>query len=236
MRENSGQDLFLFDADEGDGGRGMQDWAVPWSDLMMVMFVLFVVLFVYASTHQDVKVLFSRNSADKAQATSTLDPLIGLIGQISSRADGTATSDTVRMAGNQVVYRSRGNGVTVIRENGRQVRVILRGKLFFAAGQSGYTDGAEQYLQEIADVVRLSVGTVHIIGYASADEAGEDNGFALSSGRATDTARYLMDDFGIDSRRIVITGAGANRPEIPGTTADSLSRNRRVEIVITNKM
>jgi len=236
MSEKTARELFTFEGCDDLGGQGMQDWAVPWSDLMMVMFVLFVVLYVYASTHQDVKVLFSRSSAEQAQASSTLDPLIGLIGQIASRADGTATSDVVRVADSQVVYRSRGNGVTVLREGGKRVRVILRGKVFFDAGEAALRPGADQYLQEVADVVRLSVGTVHVIGYASADEAGQGNGFALSSGRAADAARYLMEKFGIDPKRIVITGAGANRPELPGTNADNLSRNRRVEIVITNQM
>jgi len=235
MHEKRSDGFTSFDQFEGKGVGGMHDWAVPWSDLMMVMFVLFVVLFVYAESHQDVRVLFSRSSADKAQASSTLDPLIGLIGQIASRADGTAGSDLVRVADNQVLFRSRTSGVTVVRENGRQVRVILRGKLFFDAGQQALKPDAGQYLEEVAEVVRLSVGTVHVIGYASADEVSGGNGFELSSGRAADTAHHLMDQFGVDPQRIVITGRGAYHPELPNTSQDNLALNRRVEIVITNQ-
>jgi hypothetical protein len=34
------------------------DWAIPWSDLMMVMFVLFVVLFSYHAAEREVRSAF----------------------------------------------------------------------------------------------------------------------------------------------------------------------------------
>ena len=230
-------DLISFEQIDCETSRGaMHDWAVPWSDLMMVMFVLFVVLFIYASSHQDVKVLFSQSSAEKAQASSTLDPLIGLIGQISSRVDGQAGQDVVTVADRQVIYRSRTDGVTVVREGGRRVRVTLRGALFFNAAGSELKDGAGAYLQEIAEIVRLSVGIVHVIGYASEDEVAGGNGFGLSSGRAADVAGFLIDRFGIDPKRIVITGRGAYHPELPDTSQKNQALNRRVEIIITNEI
>ena len=236
MHDQKTQGFTSFEQFEGRGGGGMNDWAVPWSDLMMVMFVLFVVLFVYTDSHHDVRVLFSRSSAEKAQSSSALDPLIGLIGQIASRADGTVGSETVGIAGNEVLFRSRTSGVTVVRESGRQVRVTLRGKLFFDPGQKTLKPDAGKYLEEVAEVVRLSVGMVHVIGYASADEAADGNGFDLSSGRAADAARHLMDSFGVDPQRIVITGRGQYQPDLPDTSAANLALNRRVEIVITNKL
>jgi chemotaxis protein MotB len=237
MEKRFTNDLFSFEQTDNAVPRGgMHDWAVPWSDLMMVMFVLFVVLFIYASSHQDVKVLFSRSSAEKAQASSTLDPLIGLIGQISSRVDGQGGRDVVTVADHQVVYRSRSDGVTVVREGGGRVRVTLRGALFFDAAGSQLKDGSEQYLQEIAESVRLSVGLVHVIGYASPDEAIDGKGFSLSSGRAAGVAEFLINGFGIDPKRIVITGRGAYHPELPDTSKENQALNRRVEIVITNKL
>ena len=172
--------------------RGMNDWAVPWSDLMMVMFVLFVVLFIYASTHQGVKVLFSEQAAGEAQATSTLDPLMGLIGQIAKAADGGGADNLVRTTGNQVLYRSRVDGVSVVREGAGRVRITLRGELFFASNDGLLQPDSDQYLHEIAELVRLSLGTVHVVGYASADESSGTESFSLSTQRATDVADYLI--------------------------------------------
>jgi len=225
-----------FDQIEGPpAAQGMHDWAVPWADLMMVMFVLFVVLFIYANTHQDVKILFSHQSAERAQAASSLDPLIGLIGQIASRADNGGVQDIVRMAENQVLYRSRASGVSIVRESSGRIRISLRGDLFFDEKQGELKEDSEQYLQEIAEVVKLSIGTVHVIGYADRSESEGLESFTLSSARASDVADYLINQFEIDPKRIIITGRGAYLPELPGTSQANEALNRRVEVVIINE-
>ena len=215
--------------------RGMQDWAVPWSDLMMVMFVLFVVLFIYAGTHKDVKILFSSQSAADARASSALDPLIGLIGQISSRAASGGTKDVVGMADARVLYRSRANGISVVQEAPGQVRISLRGALFFDEKSGDLKPEAGQYLDEIAKVVGLNVGTVHVIGFADQSESEGVESFTLSTERASDVAGHFISRFGIDPRRIVITGRGAYQPELPETSEANRAANRRVEIVIVNQ-
>jgi chemotaxis protein MotB len=231
------REFFSFDQFEGASATtGASDWAVPWADLMMVMFVLFVVLFIYANTHQDVKVLFSRQSAEEANAASSLDPLIGLIGQISSRAGSGGSQEVVRVAENKVLFRSRVDGVSVVSEGPGRIRVSLRGDLFFARNEQGLKPDADQYMQEIADVIRLSVGTVHIIGYAGDDEPQGMQSFALSAARATAVAEHLMTQFKVDPRRMTITGRGANHPELPDTSKANQAMNRRVEILITNEI
>jgi len=215
--------------------RGMHDWAVPWSDLMMVVFVLFVVLFIYAGSHKDVKILFSDQSAAEARASSALDPLIGLIGQIASQADGGGSRDSVRMPESQALYRDRGNGISIIREAPGRVRITLRGKLFFDAMAGKLNPGAEQYLDEIAKVVQLNVGGIHVIGYTDLSEAAGSKSFSLSTQRAAGVAEHFIRHFHVDPKRISVTGRGAYRPEQPETTENNQEMNRRVEIVIVNE-
>jgi chemotaxis protein MotB len=214
---------------------GMQDWAVPWSDLMMVMFVLFVVLFIYAGTHKDVKILFSSQSAAEARATSAIDPLIGLIGQIASRAAAGGSGDVVGMNDSRVLYRSRANGISVVQEGPGQVRISLRGALFFDEKSGDLNPEAGQYLDEIAKVVSLNVGIVHVVGFADESESQGADSFALSTDRASDVAGYFISHFNIEPKRIVITGRGAYQPELPETSEANRASNRRVEIVIVNQ-
>ncbi|WP_319467087.1 OmpA family protein [uncultured Pseudodesulfovibrio sp.] len=235
MEKNFTRNFSSFEETDGSShAHGMNDWVVPWADLMMVMFVLFVVLFIYASSHQDVKILFSQQSAEDASSASSLDPLIGLIGQIASRADTRGSQDIVRMAEDQVLYRSRADGVSVVREGSGRIRVTLRGEVFFGENQSDLKVGSERYLQEIAEVVKLSVGAVHVIGYASEDETTGTDGLTLSSQRAADVARHLIEEFEILPKRLSITGRGSFHPELPGTSQANQALNRRVEIIITN--
>lgn len=220
--------------EDPDPARGANDWAVPWSDLMMVMFVLFAVLFIYASTRQDVKVLFSKQTSEKAQSSSALDPLIGLIGQIASRTATGGSQDVVHVAENEVLYRSRANGITVVREARGRVRVTLRGDLFFDGGSGQLKPESAVYLDEIGDLVRQSVGLVHVIGFVDQSEADGAQSFILSSERASGVADQLINRIGIPPKRLVITGRGAYQPELPDTSAANQTRNRRVEIVISN--
>lgn len=237
MQENNKRhitEFSSFEQIEQQAARGLNDWAVPWADLMMVMFVLFVVLFIYTNSHQDVRILFSEQSRGEAQDTSTLDPLVGLIGQIAGRMESGGQQGVLRSADNKVLYRSRTDGVSVIRDGSNQVRITLRGHLFFEAKDEGLKPGSEEYLNEIAEVIRLSVGKVHVVGYASADESEGMNGFTLSSRRAEDVAEYLITRFDIDPRRISIVGRGGMHPELPGNSEHNQALNRRVEIIITN--
>lgn len=224
-----------FDASVLQQGSGLQDdanrWAVPWADLMMVMFVLFVVMFIYAQSHQDVKVLFSQETAQTIEKTSSLDPLIGLIGQISG-LNANGGTDSVRMPVNDVLYKSADNGITVVREGNDKVRITLRGDLFFGENQSRLKATADQYLREIADVVKVSVGSVHVIGHATQREDSGTNGFRLSTKRAIDVASRFINTFNMSPNRFVITGRGAHRPDVPATSEQTLTMNRRVEVIL----
>ncbi|WP_243546115.1 OmpA/MotB family protein [Pseudodesulfovibrio tunisiensis] len=215
--------------------RGLNDWVVPWADLMMVMFVLFVVLFIYASTHKDVRVLFSPETASRAEAVGTLDPLIGLIGGISSQADQYASRNTVHVGGREVVFKSRADGVTVVQDREGRTRITLRGGLFFQAGEAGLNASAGQYLGEIAGLLRVSAGRVHVIGYSSANEADGVQSFALSGDRARSVAEYFIRESHIDPKRVILSGRGMYAPELPDSSVANQERNRRVEIVLFNE-
>ena len=221
------------DDGETGGASGAHDWSVPWSDLMMVMFVLFVVLFIYSESQQDVRVLFSKESSNEARSVGPLDPLLGLIGNLSIRP-GSLGDDLIHVADSEVLYRSRINGVTVLREPGNRTRVILGGHFFFASGQEVLQPGAIRYLDEISKLVRMSTGTVHVVGYASPDESTGVDSFGLSSRRAENVARFLVASADLEPKRILITGRGAFQPQLPDTNESNMDSNRRVEILISN--
>ena len=229
------RDITSFDqTDQKTNANSAGDWAVPWSDLMMVMFVLFVVLFIYASNDKDVEVLFSQQTAERVDASSSFDPLIGLIGRISASADEGSSEEFVRLVNDRPLYKSRVDGVSVVRESGGDIRITLRGELFFDKGQADMNLGAENYLSEIGELLKQRRGAIHVVGYASEDEGMGGNGFAVSTSRAVNVADSLMLNFGIGPERIILSGRGAHQPELPATSPENRALNRRVDIVITN--
>ena len=237
LKRDFTKDFDLFEhEDSGRTVAGHNQWAVPWADLMMVMFVLFVVLFIYADTHKDVRVLFSADASRQAKEASAIAPLMGLIGNISSLSSSAGGSDVVRMPANEIIYKSQNNGVSVIRESDGKVRITLRGSLFFKENQATLSAGVDTYLKQVADVVRVSSGSIHVVGYVDEIEADGPASFSLSSNRASEVASRMIESFGLDPKRFIISGRGAYSPEVPGTTSSNRAMNRRVEVIILTDM
>jgi chemotaxis protein MotB len=58
----------------------------------------------------------------------------------------------------------------------------------------------------------------------------------LSSARAVSVAMGLFDGGKLDQRRFTVTGYGDTKPLVPNDTVEGRARNRRVEIVIQQKL
>ncbi len=54
----------------------------------------------------------------------------------------------------------------------------------------------------------------------------------LSTGRASNVVRYLIEGLGLEPERFAISGYGEYHPIAPNDTAENKSKNRRVDIVI----
>lgn len=205
-------------------------WSVAWADLMMVMFVLFVVLFIYASNHVDVRVIFSSQSTDKVDAKASMDPLVGLIGKLNVMADPKKGGETgLTAVGSKVIFRSK--GLAVIKE-GHRIRTTLRGDMFFSPGKAEIGPVAQSYIAELADTLKASRGIIHVVGYTDPSEANGSKSFDLSVQRANSVANYMINNMKMDPARFVISGRGAYMPEIPNNTDSAKTINRRVEIII----
>jgi chemotaxis protein MotB len=205
-----------------DGGH----WSVPWADLMMVMFVLFVVLYIFAVRHKDVVVLFS----DREVVGDVRVP-VGELDSVINRAAHQVQDVNASSGSPQVFYKSAVNGVSVIREE-RRVRVTLRGGLFFESGSAQLQQEADAYLAEVAEVLRLTHGSVDVVGYADAGEASGVQSFRLTAERAANVVRWFAEQSGIATSRFSIVGRGGYVPELPSLSRGHADANRRVEVII----
>ncbi len=219
--------LNIFDDSMDENANMISDWAVPWSDLMMVMFVLFVVLYVYASTQKDIMLVFTdRNSlAQNVQSSSELDGVIERIDSTYDLETPEAKADHLNL-----VYKSMQHDVSVNRY-GDDVHVVLRGSRFFQNGHSEILSTAEGYLQEVAEIMRMSHGQIQVIGYTAHFENRGGDGFLLSAERAVDVASYFINKAKIKPARFSIVGRGEYKPDIPEIKAQT-DLNQRVEIII----
>lgn len=117
----------------------------------------------------------------------------------------------------------------------------LENDVLFASGDTQIKAGAERALHEFARIMQQPDARqlkVMIVGHT--DDAGikgrevrskYPNNWSLSTARAAAVAAELK-EAGIESVRLGIAGFAEHQPIAPNDTADSRSRNRRVEIFV----
>lgn len=132
------------------------------------------------------------------------------------------------------------NGLTVEIKNGK-VYVSLTDKLLFPSGSIIIDDKGKQALTQLAAVLKQQPEiNIAVEGHTDSQKINnlgqiKDN-WDLSVLRSTSVVRFLTDEQKVESVRMTATGKGEFQPLGPNTTAESRSKNRRIEIVLSPKL
>lgn len=132
------------------------------------------------------------------------------------------------------------NGLTVEIRNGK-VYVSLMDKLLFPSGSIIIDEKGKQALSQLADVLKQQPEiNIAVEGHTDSQKITnlgqiKDN-WDLSVLRSTSVVRYLTEVSKVEAVRMTATGKGEFQPLGPNTSADSRSKNRRIEIVLSPKL
>ncbi|HUX26833.1 MAG TPA: OmpA family protein [Burkholderiales bacterium] len=250
-----------------DGGESLLDddvmranWALPWSDLMMTMFVLFAALFAAQSFRARVdhskleaahtaalrsaalqreklaeRKLPQPAAARPAAPTSAPAPAAAPSAPANKVLEPLTQIDVLARS-HDAVRESKLKHVEVALLKDRSVKVSVEGPMFFAPGRANLRPEVKQFLDRLAQVIKQTPYDIHVVGHT--DDRAINTGrypsnWELSVLRASRVARYLIDSGGIDPSRFSVIGRGEYDPATANTDARSRALNRRVEIIIT---
>ena len=215
-------------------------WSVVWSDLMMTMFIFFVVLFVFFSLHP-------RGLGSK-QVGSDIRAGFGT-GKIGAGGGGglgrgavpaAASPDRIFAVSRQaIVDENLGDFASVGLESDRSVRIRLTGDLLFDPGQAELKSGAKQSLARIAGLLRRTPYMINVVGHTDDVPIHTErfpSNWELSLARAGVVARFLIDEMGLPANRFYVTGHSSYLPELRNNSPANRAANRRVEIIITRDL
>ena len=112
-------------------------------------------------------------------------------------------------------------------------------EVLFDSGKATIRSEAEDALEKVASVVREKAADreVGIEGHTDNEPikaSGWKSNWELSTGRAT-SVLHILEDHGVDPRKMVATGYGEYRPVASNDALEGRQKNRRVEIVILPK-
>lgn len=132
------------------------------------------------------------------------------------------------------------NGLTVEIRNGK-VYVSLTDKLLFPSGSIIIDEKGKQALTQLAAVLKQQPEiNIAVEGHTDSQKINnlgqiKDN-WDLSVLRSTSVVRFLTEEQKVESVRMTATGKGQFQPLGANTTAESRSKNRRIEIVLSPKL
>ncbi len=122
----------------------------------------------------------------------------------------------------------------------RGLAIIFLAEVLFDSGKAKIKEEAMPILDKVAVVLKESVGDrdIGIEGHTDNEPikySGWRSNWELSTGRATSVLHYLVDEKGIEPKRVSAIGYGEYRPVASNDTSEGRQQNRRVEVVILPK-
>lgn len=216
------------------GDQAQNTWALAWSDLMMVLFVLFCVLFVYALNHQK-----TRHEYQRVAFAQESTHRFGDRGRPTYRA----RAEKIPSTSLQSIYAHvadafsslPGDHYSIGYSNVNHVTVRVKNKVLFEPGQSTLKSGHRALLDRMAAILGMVGNEVQVVGHV--DPGAEQlvhghNMWQLSAERAGHVVGYFVEEHGFSPERFSVQAFGDTEPLVPGLNARDKDINNRVEIRI----
>lgn len=131
------------------------------------------------------------------------------------------------------------NGQIQITRLQDKLSVKILEKIMFESGQAEITPEGEALLARLAPILsQLENQQIRIEGHTDNVRIGKDlksiypTNWELSTARATNVVRYLIEKLNLDPKRISATGYAEYHPVASNRTAAGRAQNRRIEIVV----
>jgi chemotaxis protein MotB len=229
---NGFDDGSLFTGEEFVDDSDTNHWSVPWSDLMMVMFVLFAALLTAQALERKIpepvvetitQIEIEQVPDPVETAPPTFEPLMRI--NVFERSQ-------------QAVREARIENVEIAILEDQSVKVSVKGPMFFELGKADLRQDMRQFLGNLARIIMQTPYQVNVIGHTDdypINNTEFPSNWELSVTRAARVVRYLIDQGGVDPGRFTVMGRSQFDPLLPNADDQARAQNRRVEIIITRE-
>jgi len=183
-------------------GRPTPAWMLTYSDLMTQVLIFFVMMFALASAMNEMQLIKLKKKLEAYVTEQQLGNYIGL----------------------------------TINEKG--LVVSLREKLMFDSGRAEIHQEAKDILKDITIEIGDVPNNTRIEGHTDNVPIGPElkskfpTNWELSTARATNVTRYLLEALNFPPQRISSAGYGEYHPVVVNDTEEHKAMNRRVDIVV----
>jgi len=210
-------------------------WLLTYADLITLLLAFFVVM-------------YSMSQVDAKRFGRVVEALHGVLkgGHLVVEQDeirrqtghGLLQLGDLRMVQSQVEERFRETGMqdiiqTEITERGLVIHIMEQA--LFNQGSAHLEPGAVDILDRIAEQLASLPNHIRIEGHTDDRPIGTSiypSNWELSSARATQVVRYLVESYSIQPDRVSALGYGEYRPVRPNNSIENRAANRRVDVLV----
>ncbi len=224
---------------EAEGGTS--GWLTTFNDLVTLLMVFFVLLFTMSSTETkklkqfQVSIMRGLGVLEKGEGSP--------VGVIESFGDKGSKRGAIREE--MIPEGDEGledymealksfKGMDV-RFRGKDQVMSLDGSALFESGSADISPDAFAVLKELLKIIKANSCRVRVEGHTDNIPIFTekfDSNWELSTARAVNIVKYLVEEGNIAPQRLSAVGYGESRPLVPNDTPEHRARNRRVEIIL----
>ncbi|MED4403786.1 OmpA family protein [Metabacillus fastidiosus] len=226
------------------------NWLVTFSDLMMIILVLFIVLISFSDISQEglqktVQSFKDRPVNEFQQSVGTKDKdgedEISITEEEQKKLEELKKLEEKEQAVMSFVETfSKENGLQnelFANKTKRGIELVLPERMLFESGQANLLDGAKGFLTDIAPLLAKMENQMIVEGYTDnipiSNERFKSN-WQLSTDRSISVIDYLANKENIEASRFTAVGYGEFKPIAKNDSEAGRKKNRRVVIIISN--
>lgn len=222
-------------------------WLLTYSDLMNLLLILFIILYtmskVDVAKYQQVAASLRQAFGESTSATYMIPGGNSIVNMDSSAPSPVIPANVeeeqmqeIKERVDQLVQQQNlGDNVQVAIEE-RGIAISITAQLLFKSGSAEIENGSKQTIQDIGKILLAVPGRqIRVEGHTDDDPISTSkypDNLELSTARANNVWRLLINAVGIDPNIISSVGYGEYRPKVPNTSEENKAVNRRVDIVI----
>lgn len=217
---------------------GMMRWLLTYADMITLMLALFIILFAM-STISRVKVQSFAKSVSGGFDnvwSANQPPNGGTIGR-QPHDSSSNIPEIQRQLERYVVQHHLQSQVQVHMDHRGLVITLLSDKSYYDSGSARLRPQTTRILDEVDRFLKKDTNLIRVEGNTDnvpIHTARYPTNWELSTARAVNVVRYLVERDGLNPTRISAAGYGQFRPRTSNGTPAGRQENRRVDIVLLN--
>ncbi|KUO76108.1 MAG: hypothetical protein APF77_02140 [Clostridia bacterium BRH_c25] len=218
---------------------GAPAWMSTYGDMVTLLLCFFVLLFSFATLDvQKFEAIAQSMSGSlgvlDSGITLSMEPLVNTFPADSPTEEVEEFRKLYEEMSEYIKENNLENSITLMLDE-RGLLVRFMDDVLFDSGKADLTPRAREIINKVAEIIRQNDKNVRVEGHTDNVPINTfrfPSNWELSTTRAVNVVKYLIEENGIESKRMSASGYSDQHPVDDNTTQEGRQKNRRVDMVI----